>query len=83
MILVLMAEGDVVTTIIIDDDEGNKMSEYVQDYNNFSSWWYIEHEGDKYEECPDLLEWLDRYKNVTTAPINVGVVSIVDGYWYT
>jgi hypothetical protein len=83
VIMVMMIEGEVYATFYIDRKEGLKMAEYVEEYNRFSEDWYDDHLDDEYDECPSILEWLDRCKNVTTAPVDVAVISGVDGYWYT
>ena len=81
MILTLMAEGEVMESVIIDKMATKDLPKYIDEYNTeFGEWFDY---GDLSQEFPSLLEWLDREKNITTGPIEVGVISMTDGYWYT
>ena len=83
MILCLMAEGEVVQSIIIDKKDVDDIKRHIDEYNEMVDEWLETHTARDNYEPPSFVEWLDREKNVTTAPIYVGVISIVDGYWYT
>ena len=82
-ILVLMADGEVVQAIYVDGREFQNMANYIEEWRRFLDE-MIDDPGvpDDYE-MPSFVEWLDVIKNVTTSPAEVGVISLVDGYWYT
>lgn len=82
MNLLFMAEGLPVTAIVIDDVHGKQMADYVEQYNKFCEAFVPKSAADE-DQCPGIVEWLNTVKGIPTRDLDVEVISMVDGYWYT
>jgi hypothetical protein len=77
--VLLMAEGEPQYAFTIDREHANKLSEWINEYNEYESIWYRLTD----DECIPFNEWLLYAKQVLTTDLEIEVVSLVDGYWYT
>lgn len=79
MMLTLMAEGQFIDVVSINEDDGNRLPLYVKEYNR-----YVDNKmsiDTKYDP-PSFVDWMNTYKHIPCVPMGVSAISIVDGYWY-